>query len=585
MSRLISIECDPKEVRIAVGSVGLTGVVLEHVVSAPLELNEKEDLLSSQKTLGALQLLLRQIGIRSGNAVFCLGRSSIELRAMTLPSTDRNELPEMVRFAAQRQFANVGDSWPIDYVTLPSSNANATDCMVATINPSVLDRLSKMAESLGLTMTRVVLRPMTSATLAVAKRPALSAAPVLLLELFRDEADMAVLDQGHVVFMRNVRFSQPIDLVVNQGNLVSEIKRTMIAAASQRENLSIDQVRIWGPTSQHESLCQMLSTALDVNVESVDAFELLDASKAIRESAGLNSGRFASTVGALVSSQVADRLIDFSNPRKREEVKRPFVKYAIAGAAAATLLVGGYVWQSMAHAELDKEIERLNAAIARNSETLKISTKKITDWNKVEDFLEGDHQWLDELEYMSQHAANADRAIFGVTTFTTDPRTNAASISTKFVTGKQEDVPEFQDAFRDAKHQVRSTGLNKSPDKTGAFPFASDITIKLAPITVVDPRKSTKTQKQPTVPANSDKPSEQPAEKIEKNEEKVPANAEPSKEPMNQSQAAPQEPSSPETKPAAEQKPAEDPPTVGEPPKPVSEESPSSEAATKGTGA
>jgi hypothetical protein len=322
-----------------------------------------------------------------------------------------------------------------------------------------------------------------------------------------------------------------------------------------------------------------------VTVESIDALELIDASKAIRESAGTHSGRFASTVGALISNQVADRLIDFSNPRKREEVKRPIVKYAIAGAAAASLLVGGYVWQSMAHSEFDKEIENLNAAIARNAETLKLSTKKITDWNKVENFLEGDHQWLDELEYMSQHAANADRAIFGATTFTTDPRTNSASISTKFVTAKQEDVPVFQDAFRDANHQVRSTGLNKSPDKTGVFPFASDLTIKLAPISVVDPRKSTKPPKQSTAPSNSDKPAEQPAETVVTNEVTPPATAEPDKNPSNQPDTAKPETPAPESKPAVESKPADVPSTGNEPPKPVSGESPSSEATTKGTGA
>ena len=58
MSRLVSIECDSNEVRIAVGSSGLTGLTLEHVVSGPLSLAPNEDPLNSPKTLEAVQTLV-----------------------------------------------------------------------------------------------------------------------------------------------------------------------------------------------------------------------------------------------------------------------------------------------------------------------------------------------------------------------------------------------------------------------------------------------------------------------------------------------------------------------------------------------
>lgn len=507
MSRLVSIECDSNEVRIAVGSSGLTGLTLEHVVSGPLSLAPNEDPLNSPKTLEAVQTLLKGIGVKSGNVVFCVGRGTIELRSLTLPTTDKNELPDMVRFAALRQFANVGDHWPIDFVVLPSQQENMTDCLAASINPATVERLSRVTESLGLTLTHIVLRPMASAMLAALKQPQLANSTVLLVEMFRDEADMAVLDQGHVVFMRNVRFSHPTDSPANLQTLQGEIKRTIIAAASQRTDLKVEHVRIWGSQSHRSEMCATLTASLGQPVESIDPFDLLDASKAVRLEAANGTeailGKFASSIGGLIATQASDRIIDFSNPRKKVEAKSPLARYALAGTAAAVLLGCGYGWHWMKHSALDSEISQLNSELAKNVDSLKIASKKLSDWKKVESFLEGDHSWLDELEYLSAHASTGEKAIFGVTTFVTDTRSNSAMISTKFLTKEQEDVPDLQAEFRDANHTVRGNKVGSSPDKSGAFPVAADLNIKLGAAKVTDTRRTPKAK----APAKAAEPS------------------------------------------------------------------------------
>ncbi|MFY8200707.1 MAG: hypothetical protein ACOVLE_08570, partial [Pirellula staleyi] len=160
---------------------------------------------------------------------------------------------------------------------------------------------------------------------------------------------------------------------------------------------------------------------------------------------------------------------------------------------AALVLGGAYAWNWMSHSSLNSEIAGLEEVIAKNAKSIELSAKKVADWNKVENFLQGDHNWLDELEYMSTHAAPADKTIFSVTTFMTDAKTNTASVSTKFVAKKQEDIPEYQESFRDPQHSVLSTSVIKSQDKTGDFPWIADLNMQLAPVKVSDPR----TQKKP----------------------------------------------------------------------------------------
>ena len=499
MSRIVTIDCTTNEIRIAVGARGLTGVAVEHVVSCPLELDENEELISSPKTLAAIQSLLKKVGVKSGDAVVCVGRGSIELRVLTLPTVERNELPDMVRFAAQRHFANVGDNWPIDFVTMSSSQENMTECLAASMNPALIERVHKVLESCGLSLTQLVLRPMVSATMAVIKQPQLATSVALLLDLFRDEADMAVVENGQVVFMRNVRFSESNSAVSKEQVLTGEIKRTMIAAASQRPNLNVEQIRIWGNETQHAGLCQSLSLSLKVPVTSLDPFQLFEASTSVREEAGDDSGKFAATLGALLASQVADRLIDFSNPRKRVEKTRPIFLYAIAGAAAAVVLLGGFVWYWVSNSELDQEIANLNKSIEADEVTIKQTGKKLSDWNKVEEFLKGDHHWLDELEFLSTKAVSADKAIFGKTTFTTDSRTGTSTISTKFVA--KDDVPGIRALFSDGQHVVQGKKIDPTKSRSNPeFPVEADLVIKIPPASVVDPRfppkpLSTKTEK------------------------------------------------------------------------------------------
>jgi hypothetical protein len=520
MSRLISIECDPTEVRVAIGSSGLTsGVTLEHVLSSPLSLDASEDVLGSVKTFQAVQGLLKQAGVRSGNAIVCVGRNAVELRSMTLPTVDKNELPEMVRFAAQRQFANTGDSWPIDFVVIPSNQDKMTDCLAATINPAIVDRIGKIVESLGLTLTQIVLRPLASATMAMVKQSQLANSNVLFMELFRDEVDMTIVERGNVVFMRNVRFSQPLEGAVNHQALLSEIKRTLIAAASQRTNLEVDQIRVWGSDSQYSETCKHLSASLKNNVATIDALDLVDASRSVRGEAGDNPGKFSSAVGALFAPQVSDRLIDFSHPRKREEKQRPVRTYALAGAAVALILGSGFAWYWSSHSAMNQEIAELEKDIASNVTLLKTANKKISDWRKVEVFMEGDYNWLEQLEYLSSHAAPADKVIFGATSFMVEPRTNSSTISTRFITIEQDDVPEIQEAYRDPQHSVRTTGVNKTADKKSPFPTSADLTIRIAPQKAPDPRKSAtakrpadnKPEAKPTEPAQT-LPSPSPAE-------------------------------------------------------------------------
>jgi hypothetical protein len=198
-------------------------------------------------------------------------------------------------------------------------------------------------------------------------------------------------------------------------------------------------------------------------------------------------GRFAPVLGALQFPNTTDRLIDFANPRKKVEAKRPVARYIAAAAAGVAALGAGWWWYSSNHAALDSEIATLKQAVDGDAPILKTASKNIGDWKKLETFLKGDVLWIDELERLTTQAKDSETTYFGPTAFSLEPRTNAASVNTKFYTTVQDMVPEIQGAYRDENHAVRPTGLAANPDKK--YPVASTMRIDIALNEVPDPRK------------------------------------------------------------------------------------------------
>ncbi|MFM8573579.1 MAG: type IV pilus biogenesis protein PilM [Pirellula sp.] len=472
MSKFISIECDTHEVRMAIGSTGLTGVSIEKVLSGPLQLEDGAQPWGTPQTAAAIKDLLQQAGLKAGNVIACVSRNDIELRAITLPMVDTNELPDMVRFAAPRYFANVNDSWPLDFITMPSHLEGSIDCIVGAISPTLIQKIDSTVTETGLTLKHMVLRPMAAAAGAVAKHPEWNNSTVLFIDLLNDEADVVITERGKSVFMRS--FYAPTDPQDENSvkTLASEVKRTLMSSVAQRPGLKVGQIVVWTKDSL-APFAKALSQSVELPVKMLDPFTMAERADIAVAATTQTVGRFAPVLGALQFPNSSDKLIDFVNPRKKVEQKKPIGKYILGAAAATGLLAAGWWWYSSSHSALDQEIKLLKDEVASEGPILKTSAKNLADWKKVETFMQGDILWVDELERLSVNAKDSDTTYFGGTTFALEPRTNTATINTKFFTKEQDLVPEIQGAYRDEKHNVRGTGLAQSQDKK--YPVSADM--------------------------------------------------------------------------------------------------------------
>lgn len=499
MSRFLAIECDSSEIRVAIGSSGLTGVSIERVLSDVLQIGEGDVPWGSPAAIAALRSLLQQSGLKSGEAIACVSRTDIELRAITLPDVDVNELPDMVRFATPRYFANVTDAWPLDFITMPSHLEGSVDCVVGAINPILLQKIEQTISQAGLSLKHLFLRPMAAVAGAIERHPEWLNESVLFMDLLNDEVDVVISERGNAVFMRNFHAPGEGSDPGSAKLFAAEIKRTLLAAASQRPGLKVDRIVLWSKESL-SPVAEALGRAVELPVAMVDPFAWAEKATIAIAATTQTVGRFAPVLGAFSFPKHRNRLIDFSNPRKRVEKKKPIARYVAAASLGVATLAGGWWWYQSSHSALDAEIALLRESITNEAGVLKTANKHLADWKKVESFLKGDIVWLDELENLSQRAKGDDQAYFGTTTFSLEPRTSTGSISAKYYAKQQEFVPEVQASYRDSRHMVKGTSVTQSTDKN--YPWASDLTITLPIREVPDPRDVKKSPPaKPTQPA------------------------------------------------------------------------------------
>src|SRR6478609_9007813 len=248
MSRLIALEWDAKEARVAIGRVrGGGGVAVEQAFAVPLPQRE-EGSTAEPDVGGVLGKALAEHGAARADAMVAVGRANIELRFLATPPVPEGELSDIVRFQAVRQFTTLGDDWALDFVPLGPNADGGMNVLAATIAPDLLKQIQKDCTAAGVTISRLVLRPFAAASLI--KGSAEDGKCRMIVDLLREEADLTVLIGSQVIFPRTVRLPSVEGEVLARA-LLAEGRRTMIAAQNQLGGRRVDEVVIFGDGQHH----------------------------------------------------------------------------------------------------------------------------------------------------------------------------------------------------------------------------------------------------------------------------------------------------------------------------------------------
>jgi hypothetical protein len=297
-------------------------------------------------------------------------------------------------------------------VPVGATAEGGSSVLAAAISPRLVEQIEQTCEAAGLKPSRFVLRPFAAASLLCRRDDRPTSRVRMMVDLLSDEADLTVLIDRSVVFMRTVRLPYKASPDEEATELVGEIRRTMAAAQNQLGGQRVDSLVLCSAGGEHAALQELLAEKLGLPVGMFDPFEELSLERELQSHPPDAPGRFAPLLGLLLDEVTSTpHAIDFLHTRQKPEPPSRQRTYVLAAAAAAVLILGmlGYVW--LLFADLANEKKRLGGTLQDLQRGAKTAGKTLKRYEELEKWTCGDVLWLDELRELSLRMPPAEEAI------------------------------------------------------------------------------------------------------------------------------------------------------------------------------
>ncbi len=211
-----------------------------------------------------------------------------------------------------REFNEFDEQWLLDFIPLVDSPDEPRTVLAAAIGPELVAQIQQTCQAAGLKPRRLVLRACAAASLLARAESARQDELRLLIDLLSEEADLTVMSDGRVVFLRTTRLGgDPPQPQV----LMGEVRRTMAAVQNQLGGRKVDSIVLCGRGAQQAELAQRIEKELAVPTELFDPFKGLNLGEELRFAPPEHPGRFAPLLGLLLAElEHTPHAVDFLHP-------------------------------------------------------------------------------------------------------------------------------------------------------------------------------------------------------------------------------------------------------------------------------
>lgn len=411
-----------------------------------------------------------------GDVTVLAARDLVELRTLQIPKMDADDLPDVIRFQAQRQFTNMTDAWVVDFVLLPEDpQQEMRMALVAAMSPAQLAEIDAACETAGLHAQQVLLRPLEIARTATqsAEFPRSGAAMVVCVN--QTIADLLFLRDGQVIQVRSTRL--PDEAELRPSVLLGEVKRSLLAAAEVLSGRSIESILLVSSKAAGDPLEKTLVDALEIPVKRFLLESLLP--ETLQDRAETEATRLAAIAGVLTPGKQPRNVIDFKSPKRRPPPKKNTRTWVLAGAAASVILLAGLAWYTSRIRQLNAEYATYTAELRAKEDAGAAAEAKIYELRTIEEFLQGAPNWLDELAYIAERMPPATRVKLESPSFSVT-RDGEGVITVTVKADDAASIADFEDSLRSANHAVSGTGGTQLASQDGDYRWRGQTTIRVA---------------------------------------------------------------------------------------------------------
>jgi Tfp pilus assembly PilM family ATPase len=401
MARILAIDWDRKEARALVLSSGPTGTSVAGVWAARLDTSEGAPL--NGKQIGArLAEVMGADAVGKATTIVGVARDNVQIKLLNLPPAPDNELPDLVRFQAEREFTTLGSEAALDFIPLSGSDTTPHTVLAVALSPAGINEAREVSQAADLEPDRITVRALAAVSFVMRAGTVDSTGVALVVNPLADEADLSVVDAGRVVLMRTVRLPDSEQAVARQRTLSGEIRRTIAAARQQAADRPVDKLVMCGSSAGIDKI-DGLGEDLGIPVMLFDPVTNAPAGLTGTRVPAESLSRFSAVLGMALSE--ADRkppIVDFLNVRRKVEKQRFTRTHVIAAAAAAVLVLAAVAAMWRQSASVSSQLVALQEQIKRQEAELKNYGPHLEQHAAVAKWKATDANWLEVLARVSE---------------------------------------------------------------------------------------------------------------------------------------------------------------------------------------
>jgi len=490
MPRYLALDWDAGEIRMVRGEVHAGRTRVTAVASLPVDAAGQDAWSSPVPWKNALAPAVARYDLRHVPTFIAVRRGLVQLQDLRLPPAPKEELPELVRFLADKQFGTIAADDAFDYLPIahrspgngerrgPGGVDRAVASEAASRSVPISDGPLVLAALLAGDRFRTILevcrlvdikpRAMTLTGLATASR--LAHAPraetirsgsvqtesvqtELAVDLLDTAVEMTLLVAGRAVFMRTVRLPAGAAGTASERTLAAELTRTLAAAENRPDCGVVETVTVLAHGGEHAELVAHLKRELDVHLRTFDPFATIELAPNVVQAYPAHAGRFGPALGMLLDGATQRRpAIDWLNPHqaaRKQNRYRPLVLATVA----VVLLAGSLAartWRNVAR--LDRQIERASAQLQeldQISQRLQEAERRVAPLDR---WLASDIDWLDELYRLADCFPPPEDGM--LTQLQVVPRGDAVAMLLEGRAREHPVIDTLETRLRDERHKV-----------------------------------------------------------------------------------------------------------------------------------
>ena len=337
---------------------------------------------------------LEAAGFPKGKVIVALAREHVSLKRFTLPTDDRFEIPDMTRFAMQREVPIDPGEAVIDFIP-GSVQDGKTSVLVAAIRKDRLADIRTMMKAANQQIEAITLRCLgvMELLLTLHGNAVDETTAWLGVDVSSHGVELNVLHDGMLRFSRAAEVMHVDSDSEFADAVVTETRRSWMSYRIVEDAPAISGAVVLGDRAVTDKTVSRIEKLLGVKTEPLDTHPNVDTSQCDIGSAWPLAGLL------LQKSRGADLTMDFTQPRMTPD--RHAGKRQITLAAAGLLLVVGAGLFAVAHVKLQslRDTEATLQSQVRSGDADFWRAKR--DQKKLEHLDMWDHAQVDWLAHLN----------------------------------------------------------------------------------------------------------------------------------------------------------------------------------------